>query len=265
MSANKNIKKKNRRKPDIFYIFRSFFKIVTAGFCIVALSYILVAGYGFITTCEYFAINDIVIKDINIMTKEEILKRTGIKEGVNILSINISKAVKVMLAHPWIADAEIRRELPKKIIITVREEKPIGIADIGRKYILNDNGQIIKEKEETDTLPYLPVILGLDFSDINAKLEEKKILIDSIIEILTGDCGCEELISKNTVDKILVDKDIGLTILGTPKVDTIKLGRQNFNLKCERLKKIISSFENSERIDFVDLTDLNRVVVKPYI
>ncbi|MBW1650360.1 MAG: FtsQ-type POTRA domain-containing protein [Deltaproteobacteria bacterium] len=261
MSESKIFKKKG----GVFLrLLLSFFKMITAGFCIIALSYILIAGYGFITTCDYFAVDNIVINNSNILTKKKILKQTGIKKGDNILSINIAKAVQTLLAHPWIEQAEIKRELPRNIIITVKEENPIAIAVIGKKYILNDKGKIIKEKEHTDTIQ-LPIILGLDFSDINAKLNREKLLLKSIIEILNSGNKCEELISKNNIDKIHIDKEIGFIILGKSKVKKIKLGYGAFNLKCKRLKKVISSFENYEKFDFIDLTNLNRIVVKPIL
>jgi cell division protein FtsQ len=262
--ASRNFKKRNKKIengkfPNLLF---AFFKIITIGFCIIAVSYILVAGYGFITTSDYFAVDNIKINHLSILTEKDILKQAGIKKGDNIFSINTSKAVRTLMAHPWIAQAEIKRKPPRDIIVMVKEENPMAIAVIGKKYILNDKGKIIKEKKNTDTMR-LPIILGLDFSDINAKLNEEKSLLKSIMEILTDDNKCEELISQNSIAEIYVDKETGLTILGMPKVKKIKLGYGAFNLKCKRLKKVVSSFENYEKFDFADLTDLNRIVIKP--
>ncbi len=264
MLAIKNFKNRKRKieKEKFSGLLFAFLQIIATGFCIIAVSYILVAGYGFITTSDYFAIDNIKINNLSILTEKDILKQTGIKKGDNIFSVNISKAIRSLIAHTWIEQAEIKRKPPRNIIITVKEENPMAIAVIGKKYILNDKGKIIKEKKNTDTMR-LPIILGLDFSDINAKLKEEKFLLESITEILTDKNKCEKLISQNSIAKIYVDKKIGLTILGIPKVKKIKLGYGDFNLKCKRLKKVVSSFENYEKFDFADLTDLDRIVIKP--
>ena len=81
---------------------------------------------------------------------ERIIEAARVKKGMNVLDVNLAMVRKRLLAQPWIANAEIRREIPAGLYIKVQEHTPLAIIDLGRKFLLNENGRVFKEWTDTD-------------------------------------------------------------------------------------------------------------------
>ena len=70
------------------------------------------------------------------------------------------------MAHPWINDADVSRNLPNEISINIVEQRPFAILDMGRKFMINIRGEIFKEWSDSDP-GHLPMISGLEYSDLS--------------------------------------------------------------------------------------------------
>ena len=53
--------------------------------------------------------------------------------GRNILTVELDEWQQRLLASPWVEDATLRRMLPSRIDVAIRERRPIGIARLGRR------------------------------------------------------------------------------------------------------------------------------------
>ncbi len=150
----------------------------------------------------------------------------------------------------------------------------MAIIDFKEKYIIDNKGEIIKKKEKND-IEALPVILGLDFSDIGGKVKKNSVF-DSVLDILSGKNNCEKIFSKKEIEKIHIDTELGLTISATGRIKTIKLGKGNLALKCEKLEEALSFFDKRitdkkglstengfSEIEFADARNSNQIVIKP--
>ena len=118
-----------------------------------------------VTQCDYFATHKITIEGTQRLTHEQVARQARVRTGDNILSINLSLARKRLLAHPWIAGAEVSREIPSRIIIRVKEHAALAVVDFGQKFLINQQGRIFKTWNPSDQQD-LPVISGLDLSDL---------------------------------------------------------------------------------------------------
>ncbi len=143
-----------------------YFKTALAVAIIPALSLLYIFGYDFLTQCDYFRAKTIEVEGNRVLSGEEIIKEAGINQGDNILSVNISMVRKKIMANPWVAEAEVGRKIPSGIIIKITEHKCIAVLDLGKEFLLNESGEIFKEKVAADP-GGVPVIQGLAFSDLN--------------------------------------------------------------------------------------------------
>jgi hypothetical protein len=71
-----------------------------------------------------------------------------------------------------------------------------------------------------------------------------------------------------TIQKILVDRELGLTLITAHRKTAIKLGFDEFPLKYQMLQKIFGLLEqgrlpNLKDVATIDLKNLNRVVLNP--
>ncbi|HAO21255.1 MAG: hypothetical protein BWK80_10265 [Desulfobacteraceae bacterium IS3] len=271
MSDNRRIRKKYAHKELsenlslIQEISALIFKKVPDMLMLGVLSFFLLLGYDYFIRMEYFHAEDIEIIGIRKLSPKDLLKDAGIERGMNVLSVNLSLVRNKLLNNPWIAEAEVERELPSAIRISVKEYDPLAVLDLGKKFILNTEEKIFKEWTPSDP-QWLPVVTGLEYSDIRVSEETVSRYFAAVTEILHLGNMPKSLMPNHSVKKIHVDQEMGISIYPTERVREIKLGFGDYAAKYEKLKNILKYFEekqNIQTIDSIDLHDANRIVVNP--
>lgn len=231
---------------------------------------ICIYSYKYLIQWEYFNVKKISIKGQNIISEQAIKKCAGIYEGINILSINLFAAKKKVLSIPWIAEVEIKPLFPSEIHINVKEHEPVAVLDIGRKFIINKQGKIYKRQTYSDP-DNLPVVLGLKYSDINDLNEFNSIAFKAVMNVLQFGQETGSVIPNTAIEAISIDREMGIILnLNTDssqnRVHKIKLGYDNYLGKYKQLRRLMQYFDYQEdfvRIDYIDLTNLDRIVVNP--
>ena len=254
-----------KRRAKVIQRIIACFKIMAAVFLVAAMSIIFIFGYDLLTQCDYFRANSIIVKGTNRLSKNQIINHIGIDAGRNIFSINLSATRKRLLAHPWIADAEVRRELPDEINIRIKEHKPLAIIDLSRKFLINNHGEIFKELAASDP-GNLPVIIGLEFSDLDVSGKFRSIPFNAVMDVLQLGRKSGSIIPNRLLKVIRVDREIGITLYAFNGIKAIRLGYNNYPDKYERLKNVLFYMEKGDMFldfDTIDLNNLDRIVVNP--
>lgn len=258
---NSNARKRNKMlKRFVFGL-----KLMVVGTALVFISLLFVFSYDFLTQCDYFKAEELMVNGTHRLTQNQVLQQANIATGVNIFSVNLSKVRKRLLAHSWIEDAEVRRDLPSGINIRVKEQEPLAVLNLGRKFIINTHGEIFKEMDKADHCN-LPMISGLEFSDINVKGESRSIPFDSVMKILGLGQKPESVLPYSLIKKIHVDREMGLSIYAFDNIREIKIGYNNYQDKYAMLKDVLFYLEKNggfSRLESIDLNNLNRIVVSP--
>lgn len=257
---NKRYRKKGVRIRDriIFCL-----KIIIALSIMPVISLICIFGYDCLTQSDYFRAEAITVEGNQILSEEEVIKATRIKSGDNILSVNLSIVRKQLLANAWIAEAEVVRKIPSGITLRIKEHKPLAVIDLGKEFLLNEEGEIFKEKTTTDP-ESLPVVKGLKFSDLSLSNVKRSPSFNAVMTVLKLGRKPESILPNSSITQINVDREIGLTLFAFDK--TIKLGYNNYPDKYQRLEKVFYLAKNSpDFTDFetVDLNNLSRIVICP--
>ena len=172
---------------------------------------------------------------------------------------------KRLLAHSWIAEAEVSRELPSGINIRIKEYEPLAILDLGRKFVINTQGEIFKEMAASDP-DHLPVINGLEFSDINVHGQPRSIPYNAVMKVLELGKKSESVIPYKLIKRIHVDREIGLTIYAFDRVKEIKIGYSDYASKYAKLKNVLLYLKKRHdfsHLESIDLNNIDRVVVNP--
>jgi len=272
----KPAKKKDNHPSD----FRRMFFKAAAGLgvlCILSTGFVLV--YDFITQCDYFKAKSLTITGNHMFSDKQIISQADLKKGVNIFSVNLSIVQKRLQAHPWIEEAEISRELPSGITIRIKEHKAVALVDLGRRFLINNKGEMFKEWSTGDPR-VLPVINGLRYSDISITpklrlhdsgesnmalyMKERSNPFDAVMDVLRLGQRTESVLPNKLISKIMVDREIGITIYAFSKIKEIKLGYENYADKYDLLKKVllyIKNINNFQDLVSIDLNNFNRVVV----
>jgi len=242
---------------------------VTAIAVLGAVSFIYIFGHDLITQCKYFQAKRVRVTGTQRLSAQQVLKQVQIHPGINILSVNLSTARKRLMAHSWVAEAEVSRQLPDEITIKIKEHTPIAIVYLGRKFIINTRGEIFKEWTHSDP-GGLPIVTGLRYSDINVSGEPRSIPFDAVMNFLKLGKKPGGFLSNRLIKRVHVDREIGLTLhmpdLESDRIKTIKLGYHDYPDKIERLSAILFFLKRDKSIadfDSIDLNNINRIVVNP--
>ena len=265
--TRKNYYKKNPQLRSVTWVRYGAFGIKAAAGIgmLLLISYAFILGHDVITQCDFFRAKNIRVQGNHRLSDSEILKQAQVNFESNILSVNLQVTRKRLLAHPWITAAEIRRELPDTMAIKITEHKPLAIVDLGRKFIISTNGEIFKTWSPTDD-DTLPVINGLEFFDLDEPGKPRSLPLGAVMEVFQLGSKLNSILPTRFINKVFVDREIGITICAFEKNQTIKLGFHDYPEKYERLKETLFQMRNLKDIkdfDSIDLNNLERIVVNP--
>lgn len=261
----KKIPEKKTGKKFILFLKTSNF--IAEIFFIVVMSLICIFSYRFLTRWEYFNVKKVLVKGALRIPGQTIKRCAGINKGVNILSVNLYTARQRLLTIPWIAEVQIKRFYPSEIYIYIKEHEPAAVLDLGRKFVVNKLGKVYKEKTLSDP-DNLPVVTGLKYSDIN---KFNSIAFKAAMNVLQFGQQFETILPNKLIKTISIDREAGLTLYliqdnNQVNVHKIRLGYNNYVEKYNQLKKLLVYFNKQNdflKIDSIDLTNLDRVVVNP--
>lgn len=280
----KNYRKgtKNKHRFKILRRLATGFYVIAGMAALVAASVLFVFVHDVLTQCDYFKAKSFRIEGIQRLAQKEIVEQARLCRDVNVLAVNLSLVRKRLMAHPWIAEAEVRREIPAGLLIRITEHRPLAVVDLGNKYIINEQGRIIKEWTDSDP-DALPLVIGLELADItlynkttSAEMQRmamqpqrdavNKMPFEAVMQVLTLGKETRSILPNEKIRHIWVDRQIGITIEAFNQMKTIVLGYHNYPLKYSILKNIMSyrnrggGFPDFNRID---LNNVNRIVVNP--
>ena len=96
------------------------------------------------------------------LSNGELLGLVDALRGRNILQVDLAEWRSRLLASPWVEEAHVRRVLPSRVDIDIRERQPIGIGRLsGALYLVDAHGVIIDEYGPNYADLDLPLIDGL--------------------------------------------------------------------------------------------------------
>ncbi|MCU0600286.1 MAG: FtsQ-type POTRA domain-containing protein [Desulfobacterales bacterium] len=258
--------RKNKYKNPLDEPPRSLFMkiadIVFKSLCSVAfiggMSLMFIFGHDALTQCDYFKAQHVIIRGDSRLTPEQIMDVARIKTGTNILSVSLPGIRKRLMAVPWISDVEVYRELPGSIIIFIKEHKAVAVIDLGRPFLINQNGDIFKEAVGEEAAGF-PVITGVDCADWRSSQMPQTQVFAAVMEILNMGGHEGEVLTNKMIKTIQVDREMGLSLLIDAPVALIKLGYGDYRKKYERLDRIFAYIRQHDHVPAIAALDL-RVV-----
>ncbi len=197
-------------------------------------SLFLILVYDAVTQSSYFKARTITVEGNQRLSRDTILKQAGLKLHDNILFVNLNTLRYRLIAHPWVAAAEIERQLPDVIHIQVKERVPIAIVELNRSlpallpsgarskghvreglsdrlFCLDEEGEIFKPVEPSDNVN-VPLVTGLGLSDIDFNDQSRSRLFRAVMEALHLSRLHQNVVPLGDLHSINVDREMGLTL-----------------------------------------------------
>lgn len=273
MSDKKRIRKNRykqgrpRRLPSLKRPLKIAAVVLAGAGGLFAMSLGLVLMHDTVTQWDYFNATTIRVEGNRHLTRNDVLHQAQISITDNILALNLGMARVRLLAHPWIAEADVVRKLPSTIIISIREHAPLAILNIGRSLLLNENGTIFKETESEEGTD-LPTITGLEYADLQHGEAASPTPLGAALDLLRMQTGSRDRNTEFFIKAIDVDRDLGLTIHLNGTVKRVFIGYHGYADKYRKLNDVISYIEKNALlpdIDAIDISNPDRIVARPVI
>lgn len=260
-------------------------KLAAGAAAVVWVSLMFVFIHDLFIQSDYFNARHLQVEGNQRVRVADIRSLTGIRPGVNVLSVNLSAARRQLLAHPWIAEAQVQRNLPGGLHIRVREHSAVAIVDLGQRFLLNAEGELFKPWESPDPAG-LTLVSGLHAADVriadrsgaagpripnaggpNPALEPLRSRpMEAVMQVLALGREPHSALPIRQVHTIRVDRELGITVTAFDEAAAVRLGYDDFPTKYRLLGDLLAFFKtNPPAVDFdrIDLTDVNRVIVNP--
>jgi cell division protein FtsQ len=273
-------KRRNGRWPA------KLLKTAAGALGVALLSLFFIFCHDVVTQCRYFALREIRVSGIDRISEDRILRQASLGPGINVLAVNLSVVRKRLLAHPWVSEAAVQRVIPSGLQISIQEHRPLAIIDLGRRFLIDENGEIFKELEPGDPMD-LPVISGLMYSDLEFGSAHRRPALRSseafaatafeespahsssyraAVSVLQLTRRHPAVLPSGRIRSVQVDREIGVTIHTFDRTQTIRMGFNDYARKLDVLQSILAFTRDSDAWRLgepksIDLKNPDRVVV----
>jgi cell division septal protein FtsQ len=225
------------------------------------------AGYQQVMRSDYFEAKQVRVEGAQRLSREEVLHAAGLDqpEALNLMRAEASEIAERLRRHPWVADAEVRIDLPDTLHITLRERRLLGLVQDDRVYLVDTDGHVIKPLSNEDAVDS-PVVSGFQgqLSDRAPHTQAALLTAFALIEQYEA-MGLQRWAELAAVH---FDQHLGYTLFtaGAPGVE-VRLGADRLPARLQRLVQLTTLLESREmRAEYILLDqpdDLDHVVVKP--
>ncbi|MEY4577979.1 MAG: hypothetical protein RL701_2682 [Pseudomonadota bacterium] len=209
-------------------------------------------------TSSSFAIDQIDITGNQQLTPAQVTKAAGLAIGQNVFATAPEEARRRLLQEPWIESATVRRRLPGRYTIEVRERRAVALMAAGELNLVSDEGLLFKPLEPNDPVD-LPVITGLDPNLHTQDEQAQSSALLSAVALLHDyqDAG---LLRRETISEIHVESDGSLSLYLGLDATYVRLGRPPFRQKLERLREVMTRLgQDRARAAYVYLDNQRRL------
>jgi cell division septal protein FtsQ len=202
--------KPNRIKSFLFMrLDNKFLMRLLVSFLIVG-SLVFLGNHSYRKLChsDFFQITTIDIEGSRKTNKEQIVALSSIDIHSNLLALNVAQIQSKLENHPWVAKAVITRDWPNRLLISLKEKKPVVLLNQSDGlWYLDRKGRMITLAGPLQELDF-PVVTGLEkISQDNGSQQDSIPSLQDVFTLLKlADKGNSILPSQNISEIHINDK-----------------------------------------------------------
>jgi len=194
----------------------------------------------------YFAVREIVVRHRGRLADEALRAAAGVEPYSSIWDVDPQAVEARLLAVPWVRTANVRRELPNRVVLQVREYRPAAIVatdEPSALYYVSANGRIFARVAPGESHDF-PYVTGLQAADLSGESAYGPRAVRHSLALLRllgrGTAGLK------TVSEIHIDKTTGFTLMPVQPPVPVELGWEQLALKLERLGRVLPLWAGRE-------------------
>jgi cell division protein FtsQ len=220
---------------------------------------LLIGGYAHVMSTPYFSIREAHVRGVKELTEKDVLTLADLRPAQNLLAVNADVIRDRVGRNPWIKDVFVGRELPRRLVIEVRERTAIALLKKEDGLYLMDNEGLVFKKLETNDESDLTALTGCyREGQLNQQLLSKS------IELFRYLSTADALFPIKTIAEVNGDDILGFSLF-TDSGLCLRLGFDHYDNKIKRLKPVLADLAKRNidlKYTMIDLTDPAKITVQ---
>jgi cell division protein FtsQ len=215
-----------------------WFTLGLAGMAGIGLGLVLL--YYQLLTCSVFCIKDIhniEVTGTQRFSRSQILEMAHLDARTNLLALKPALVEHALMAHPWIAKAELSRHWPNHITLRLTERIPLALVQLEDLYYIDRSGSLFKPSSPSDPHDF-PVITGLTREQFPPGQSSPSILVSHTLDLLELLQTATGPLKSSYVAEINVDPERGFTLYISGLKTSFFLGSTDLPEKIKDLTKV---------------------------
>jgi len=209
--------------------------------------------YSRLCHSNFFQVTALKIEGNRMTSKEQIAALSGIDIHSNLLAINVTEVKSFLETHPWIARVDIIRDWPNRLLITLKEKKPVALLskDTGLFY-LDNKGMIITAAAPSQELDF-PVITGLETFSFNpGDTNQLPDSLQQVMALLKLADRNNTILPEQNISEINISESGELVLYLLERAFPIYLGKDgDISTRYYRLVKVLRDLYKSKEFEEV--------------
>jgi cell division protein FtsQ len=235
-SYRRNRLKGESRKTWLRGLAWLFGLLTLAGLCLG-----LVVLYHQLLTCNLFCIKDIdniEIEGARRLSRSLLLQQSKLVPGASLLAIRPGQVERTLMAHPWVAKAEVSRKWPNSLHLKVQERDPVALVQFGEELLYMDRqGMIFKPLSPGDPHNF-PVITGLTAEQFRHAAGDLPEVVTQAFQLMDVLKETPPPLNLENISEIHVDLERGFTLYANGVGVALDLGLQEYSEKLQKFAQL---------------------------
>jgi cell division protein FtsQ len=197
-------------------------------------------------THPYFAVREVAVRHRGRLDADALRRLAGVEIGTNVWDVDPTDAETRLLTNGWIRSAEVRRELPDRIVLHVREHRPVAILAVEDEspglYYVASTGRIFAPVAKGDERD-LPFVTGLTRADLGGGGAFGPRAVHRALGLVRHAARTSGL---GAVSEVHVDRKDGLMLMPTRPALSIAIGWGDYDAKLARVAEVLPYWKGRE-------------------
>lgn len=204
----------------------------------------------------YFRVRTLEVEGVRRLSPADVAAWLDWKDGTSVWAVDPDTLRARLLAHPWVRGATVRRILPRRVRVHVRERRPVALLlTRGSFHYVDRTGRVLGPLLPGEA-PDLPVISGVD------EFEDRELSAVQVHRALHLLRVCERLRCLDDISQVQISKR-GLVVVPLRTRVAVVLGWGNLEEKLRRSARVFAAWEGrTEQLRQVDVSLPHGAVLK---
>ncbi len=250
--------RRNRMKKQSGKVFRETLTVSVLLGTVTVVGALMIFSYNALLTCSYFQLDKTIVKGCQKTTEKDVLLVSGVKPSQNIMTFSMEGIARKIRTNPWVEEVSVVRELPNRLIIEIRERKPVALVKRDDSlFFVDAQGFIFKKFEGEEA--NLPILTGCSENG-----QDDGLLIRKSIELIDFLSASSSFPQIKNVSEIHGDGGLGFSLFLDSGL-CLRIGFGDYENKLKRLKPVMAELarKNLEQgFLSIDLNDPGKITVE---